>query len=211
MASPSEERHYLAHPQLYNCPLNSHIFWYGAQENKRRYGGYVFNPSHQRRTTKGSRFVMHFEGCWHLLQHQQGNLFPYLGEELPDLSQFDLNLPDPSHDYRQAWEAAHVPLIDSDEYHTPASSEYSSSNLEEGDLTDQQIRHSEVPLNEDIIQLSSPRTTFTAPPPAYTMATQTTISTTTTIQAPATSTSTTTMTSTAPSGATSADVLQSLQ
>jgi len=210
MASPSEERCHLAHPQLYDCPPNSHVFWYGAQENKRRYRGYVFNPSHQRRTTKGSRFVTHFEGRWHLLQHQQGDLFPYLGEELPDLAQFDLTLPDPSFQYREAWEAARIPLVDSDDYHTPMFSEYSSSDLEDRDPTDQQIRLTEIPLNEDIIRSSSPRTTFTALPPAYTMATQTVSSTTTTTQAPAASTSTT-MTSSAPTGATSADVLQSLQ
>ena len=32
MVSPSEERCHLAHPQLYDCPPNSHVFWYGAQE-----------------------------------------------------------------------------------------------------------------------------------------------------------------------------------
>src|SRR5712672_727503 len=77
MASSAEDRRHLAHPQLYDCPPNSHVFWYGAQENKRRYGGYVYNPSHQRRTTTKSRFVTHFEGHWHLLQHRQGDLFPY--------------------------------------------------------------------------------------------------------------------------------------
>jgi len=100
---------------------------------------------------KGSRFVTHFEGHWHLLQHRQGDLFPYLGEELPDLAQFDLTLPDLSFQYREAWEAARIPLVDSDDYHTPTSSEYSSSDLEDRDPTDQQIRLTEVPLNKDIV------------------------------------------------------------
>jgi len=157
-----------------------------------------------------SRFVTHFEGHWHLLQHRQGDLFPYLGDRIPELAQFDLTLPDPSFQYQEAWEAARIPLVDSNNYHTPTSTEYSSSDLEDRDLTDQQIRLAEVPLDEDIVRFSSPRTTFIAPPPAYTMATQTISSTTTTTQAPAASTSGTT-TQSAPTGATSADVLQSLQ
>src|SRR5882757_6913357 len=119
MAPPLEEQRHLAHPQLYDCPPNSHVFWYGAQENKRGYGGYMYNPSHQRRATKGSRFVTHHEGRWHLLQQRKDDLFPYIGDEVPDLAQFDLNLPDLSREYREAWEAARVPLIDSDEYRTP--------------------------------------------------------------------------------------------
>jgi len=156
------------------------------------------------------RFVTHFEGHWHLLQHRQGDLFPYLGEELPDLAQFNLTLPDPLSQYREAWEAACVPLVDSNDYHTLTSSEYSSSDLEDRDPTDQQIRLAEIPLDKDIVRPSSPRTTFIAPPPTYTMATQTVSSTTTTTQAPVASMSATT-TSIAPMGATSADVLQSLQ
>src|SRR5712672_2280835 len=210
MASPLEDQRHLAHPQLYDCPPNSHVFWYGAQENKRRYGGYVYNPSHQRRTTTKSRFVTHFEGHWHLLQHRQGDLFPYLGDRIPELAQFDLTLPDPSFQYREAWEAARIPLVNCDNYHTPTCTEYSSSDLEDRDPTDQQIRFAEVPLDEDIVRSSSPRTTFIAPPPAYTMTTQTVSSMTTTTQAPAASTSGTT-TQSAPTGATSADVLQSLQ
>jgi len=124
--------------------------------------------------------------------------------------QFNLTLPDPSFQYREAWEAARVLLVDSDDYHTPTSLEYSSSDLEDRDPTDQQIRFAEVPLDKDIVQSSSPRTTFIAPPPAYMMATQTVSSMTTTTQAPAASTSET-ATSSAPVGATSADVLQSLQ
>jgi len=154
--------------------------------------------------------VTHFEGHWHLLQHRQGDLFPYLGERLPDLTQFNLNLPDPSFDYREAWEAARVPLVDSEDYHTPTSTEDSSSDLDDQDPTDQQIRLTDVPLDEDIVRSSSLRTTFIAPPPAYTMATQTNVTTTTSTQAPAASTSGAT-TQTAPTGATSADVLQSLQ
>jgi len=154
--------------------------------------------------------VTHFEGHWHLLQHQQGDLFPYLGERLPELAQFDLTLPDPSFQYREAWEAARVPLVDSKDYHTPTSTEYSSSDLDDQDPTDQRIRFADIPLDEDIVRSLLPRTTFIAPPPAYTMATQTTATTTTSTQAPAASTLGTT-TQSAPTGATSVDVLQSLQ
>jgi len=154
--------------------------------------------------------VTHFEGHWHLLQHRQGDLFPYLGERLPDLAQFDLTLPDLSFQYREAWEAARVPLVDSEDYHTPTSTEDSSSDLDDQDPIDQQIRLTDVPLDEDIVRSSSPRTTFIAPPPAHTMATQTNVTTATSTQAPAASTSGTT-TQAAPTGATSVDVLQSLQ
>src|SRR5712671_2602152 len=171
MESLSETQRFLAHPQLYDCLPNSHVFWYRAHKNKRRYGGYVYNPSHQRRTLKGSRFVTHYEGRWHLLQHQQDELYPYLGDELPDLTQFNLTLPDPSYNYREAWEAARVPLVDSDDYHTPTTSEDSSSDLDDTNLIDQQIRHTEVPLDGDIVRPSPLRTTFVTPPPTYTMAT----------------------------------------
>ena len=98
-----------------------------------------------------SRFVTHFKGHWHLLQHRQGDLFPYLGERLPELAQFDLTLPDPSFQYREAWEAARVPLVDSEDYHTLTSTEDSSSDLDDRDPTDQQIRFANVALDEDIV------------------------------------------------------------
>src|SRR5882672_1736751 len=170
----SSSRRYLPHPQLYDCPPNSHVFWYGPQENKRGYGGYVFNPSHQRRTTNKSRFVTHVDGNWHLLQQSQQDLFPYLGERRPDIDQFDLTLPDSSREYREAWEASRVPLIDSDEYLDPTSSEESNSEIEENDILLQQICLSEISLDADTVRLSSPRTTFRPQTPIQTMATQTT-------------------------------------
>jgi len=51
--------------------------------------------------------------------------------------QFDSNLLDLSLEYREAWEASHVLLVKSDEYHTPTTSEDSSSDLEDEDPTDQ--------------------------------------------------------------------------
>jgi len=133
----------------------------------------VFNPSHQRRTTNKSRFVVHVDGNWYLLQQSQQDLFPYLGDRRPDIDQFDLTLPDPSREYREAWEASRVPLIESDEYRDPTSSEESSSEIEESDALLQQIRQSEILLDADTIRLSSPRTTFRSQTPTQTMATQT--------------------------------------
>jgi len=49
---------------------------------------------------------MHHEGRWYSLQQTKGELFPYLGSEQPNLVQFDLNLPDNSHEYRETWEAS---------------------------------------------------------------------------------------------------------
>jgi len=188
------------------------VFWYGPNENKRGYGGYVFNPSHQRRTTNKSRFVTYIDGDWYLLQQSQNELFPYLGDIRRDITQFDLTLPDPSQEYREAWEASRVPLIESDDYHTPTSTENSSSDDENDDSLRQQIRQTEITLDADTVRLSSPRPTFRPHIPINIMATQTTTATTTqTTAPPPPASSSTTTTSTAPAGATSADVLQSLQ
>jgi len=111
----------------------------------------VFNPSHQRRTTNRSRFVTYIDRDWYLLQQSQQELFPYLGERRPDIAQFDFNLPDQLREYREAWEASRVPLIESDEYHDPTSPEDSSSETAEDNALLRQIHQTEISHDADTI------------------------------------------------------------
>ena len=121
MASSSMEKNYQPHPQLHNCLPNSHIFWYRPEQNSRRYRAHIFNPLHQRMFSKGSKYITYCEGQWYLLQQMKGNLFPHLGPITPQIAQYDLKLPDESYTYQETWEAARVPLIDSDQYKTEES------------------------------------------------------------------------------------------
>jgi len=84
--------------------------------------------------------MMHHEGHWHSLQHTKDELFLYLGTVQPNITPFDLILPDSSHEYQETWEAARVPLIDSDQFESEESTFDSSETESEEDDTNQQIR-----------------------------------------------------------------------
>jgi hypothetical protein len=85
----ASSRTYLPLPSIGRVQPNTHVFWVDAQEVGNTYGFHAFCPSGRRILDDQAYPVTYYQDKWYYLQHSNKQGLPYLGEELPHISQYD--------------------------------------------------------------------------------------------------------------------------